>query len=62
MTREDIWVQRDGTQSKIADMKESHIKACIIMINDNPPWREEYLHVLEKELKLRQTKLFKALK
>ena len=62
MTREDIWVQRDGTTTKIADMEESHIIACIRMIKANVTWRKEYLPVLEKALKLRQTKLFKALK
>lgn len=53
-TPETLWECKDGTIIAIEDMKTSHIKNCIAMIeksiNANKPWRTEYLSTLKAEL------------
>lgn len=54
---ETLWECKDGTILAIEDMKTSHIKNCIAMIERsikaNRPWRPEYLEPLTQELKRR---------
>lgn len=53
-----VWVCGNGTLVLIEDMKTTHIKNCIAMIERsvkaNRPWRIEYLKSLQKELEKRQ--------
>ena len=55
---ETLWECKDGTILAIEDMKTSHIKNCIAMIERsikaNKPWRTWYLEPLTQELKRRQ--------
>lgn len=53
-----LWECKDGTIIAIEDMKTSHIKNCIAMIEKsiktNKPWRIEYLNSLKAELASRK--------
>lgn len=55
------WRSADGTTWQIKDMKTSHIQNSIAKIK-HENWRMEYLEILERELKARNSKLNKVLK
>lgn len=60
--KEDVWVQRDGTETCIKDMKDSHIRNCINMLkgkqNYDPANKNsvanKYIQCFEKELNKRE--------
>ena len=57
------WRAVDGTVYSISKMETSHIKNCLRLIERSGyTWRKEYLKALNDELKIRETKLYKALK
>lgn len=56
--KEGVWVQRDGTETKIKDMTSSHIKNCINMLkrkedydpNDKGSIANKYIQRFKKNL------------
>lgn len=60
MTRESYWIARDRTRTKVKDMELSHIKHSLRMIRENN-WRMEWKKVLEEELRIRNSPLYKLL-
>lgn len=50
-----IWTMRDGTEIKVKDMGEDHIKNTIRMLKRRESeWAESWIAVFEKELEFRQ--------
>lgn len=61
MNRNTVWVTQDGKQYRIKEMASSHIINSIRKIEREKPWREEYLKILQEELHVRNSKLYKVL-
>jgi hypothetical protein len=61
INRDSIWITNAREKIPIRLMSESHIKNSIRLILESGIWRKEYLKVLEQELELRKTPLFKVL-
>jgi hypothetical protein len=66
VNRNSIWETSSGSKVKIKDMNTQHILNSIkkiqreYVLNDKD-WRREYLHILQEEVAVRNTKLFKLL-
>ena len=60
--KDGVWIQRDGTEIRIKDMKNSHIRNCINMLkgkqNYDPANKNsvanKYIQCFEKELNKRE--------
>lgn len=54
-----IWRTKDGRIMTVAEMRTSHIKNAIAMINRHRNWRRNYLPRLQLELEIRELGLRK---